>query len=150
MLKLKSELSLIIVFILLVLFNNKVFSENNDKDSKIEIVTSDDINLGEIVKGQKKVLFEEDHIYKFEIICKKNKDIKILKFHDVQNNDFKIETEWKIGVNTGLENMFYDGIYQTFNNKIFVTVKIKSIEALTNANPVEYKFKPEISVEYVK
>jgi hypothetical protein len=122
--------------------------ENNEDD--IIINSYINIDLDGIVKGTRKTDFLDDQLIIFEIKCKQNRNIRILKVKEPGNEFVRIETEWRAGANTGFEEIFEGNtIYRCDNDKFYVTVKIKSIEVMNTAPSGLLNFSPAIAVEYV-
>lgn len=120
------------------------------KEETIQVIVINSIDLGDIVAGFYKNQFDTEAIIKFEITSKNNHKIRISKLIMGEQPSLKFVTEWKVGTNSGLEDSFISGnVYTPINEKIYVTVRVVSVESLVNAYNGKYYFNPTIEIELI-
>lgn len=121
----------------------------NEKDA-LSIVIIDNLNIESIPAGTKRVFADDEQVIKFVIKCQKDRPIRITKLKDTGNQFIKVNTEWKTGPISGFEFPFHESsIYVSEQSTYIVTIKVLSIEVLSNSQSGIYKLDPEIAVEYV-
>lgn len=114
----------------------------------LNISTTGDINLGLVASGVCKYYTYNPPTITFTITSCESCNIRIIKLTDIQINGFAIETEWKMGENTGYENAYSNGIYTLNANRYYVTAVIKSIKPVSLVAG-RFGCSPSISVERV-
>jgi uncharacterized protein (DUF608 family) len=132
--------------IMLILYLSLNAGDGTSSNQDIVITSSGEINIGQIFLGMSKDLTLYDQYVKFEITCKKDMQIKIIKYEDPNNQGITYSTEWKQGPYTGFEYPYSNGVYSTKNKKYYVTVKVKSIIVSSDVKPGTHSFSPSISV----
>jgi hypothetical protein len=147
----KRIIKIFLTMILACLINQHVGFAFEDKGKdELSIFTTDNLNIGSIPAGAKRVFVNDEQVIKFVIKCQKDRRIRITKLKDTGNQFVKVNTEWKTGPITGFEFPFHEpGIYVSEQNTFIVTIKVLSIEVLSTSHSGIYKLDPEIAVEYV-
>jgi len=116
----------------------------------IEINQSGSISIGDIAVGTTKYYNASNYI-KFEIYNCDSQEVRINHLNIEAPDGFIIDAEWKIGYDTGFEEDFVNhGVYSLKDKKIYVTIRLKSVQILPGVINGRYHLSPSISVEAIK